>query len=423
MHCSGTVPRRFSAAHFRMEKKFLSQKIPSFIPARLVEGKSRWHIVYTYTNGITGEVIRLKPTFNLNRIKSITERRRTGNRIVREINSRLPLGWPWKIVARDQATVLSVTPLRKAVEKANELKCVGKSRRTVESYGSMADIFLTHVETKYGEMTIGEFEKKHAQSFLDYLTTERKTRRGKPLSARSYNHYLNLLKGIWAILISREYIIIDVWAEFKERKITEKIARNYSKKELTLIIREVAKTDKWLMLAVVLLYYCFIRPTEITKLRCRMMRIVDGRINLPGAITKNSKNRSPTIPDNMIDYLKSFNFEKHGGHCYVFGRKTKRAKEICITSEFPVSYKVFNNRLKKILESMHKRGMIDSIENLTFYGLKDTGGQDLIDQGIDVWQLMKQFGHQSLKQTQIYLERKRVVNPAVKAHQTNLLDL
>lgn len=414
---------RFLAVNFRMEKKIALNSVFTYLPARLVEGRSRWHIVYSYTDGNTGESHRLKPTFNLNRIKSIAERRKLGHQLVRQINEKLPLGWPWRIVAETHLPVLAAVNLRKAVEKATAIKCVGLETRTKSSYESMTEIFLTFIEKRYGEFSVGAFQRKHAQAFLDYLTTERKTKKGKPLAARSYNAYLFFIKGVWSILISREYLNTDVWAADKERKVTEKIARNYSKEELKIIISAVAERDRWLMLAVVLLYYCFIRPTEITRLRVRNMQIQDNRIMLPGSITKNKKNRTPTVPENVRKFLQSFNFQKHGGHCYVFGREKKRGKKICISPAFPVSYKTFNRRLKAILHDLAKRKMIDSVEDMTFYGLKDTGGQDLIDQGIDVWQLMKQMGHQSLTQTQIYLERKRQVNPAVLNHQTDIFDL
>lgn len=408
---------------FRMQKKICLPEtiIHSYLPARLVEGKSRWHIVYTYTDGNTGETHRLKPTYQLNYIKSIRERRKAGNKIVKQINSLLPLGWPWKKFEAD-AAVLSVTDLREAVELAVKMKTVDLTERTITSYESMADIMLTYTEEKYKKMSVGAFTKRHAQAFLDYLTMQRRTRAGNRLSNKSYNTYLFLMKGLWKVLIQRDYVASCPWESFKQKKVKEKIARDYSVEELRVIIRRVGQLDKYLLLAIVLEYYCFIRPTELTKLKVRNLRIEDNRILLPGLVTKNGKNRTPTIPDHVIGFIESFGFESFGGNSWIFARRTKRAKKITTCADFQVSYKVFNNRLKVIIRKLHEEGALSDIKGMVFYGLKDTGATDLIEQGINAYQLMEQLGHSSLAQTQIYLVKKQKVIKAVKEHQTNILD-
>lgn len=403
-----------------MKKKLSPHHIAEYIPARLVEGKTRWHIVYSYTNGYSNETIRLKLTYNLNRIKKVRLRRKTGNDIVSQLNKLLPLGYPWKQIERDNA-VLSVTDLREAVAFAVNMKTIDLRERTKGSYESMSTILIDFTEEKYKKMNVGAFTTRHAQAFLDYLTIQRRTRAGKRLTNKTYNAYLNLLKGVWDILIKREYIVRNPWADYKEKKVKEKIARDYSHDELRVIIRRVGQEDKYLLLAMTLLYYCFIRPTELTRLRVRNLRIRDSRIVLEGLITKNGKNRSPTIPDLTRKFIESFKFESFGSNAYVFGRKAKRSKVINTCADFPVSYKVFNNRLKRIIEKLNEEGSLSDIHGMVFYGLKDTGATDLIEQGVNAYELMRQIGHSSLSETQTYLMKKKKVIQAVKEHKTDIL--
>lgn len=403
-----------------MKKKLSPYHIPEYIPARLVEGKARWHIVYTYKDGYTNITHRPKPTYNLNRIKSIKLRRKTGRDIVAQLNKLLPLGYPWKQI-EDENAVLSVTDLREAVEFAVKMKTADLTERTVSSYASMVEIFLSHIEGKFKKITVAHFKKKHVQSFLDYLTVDRRTRRGERLSNKSYNTYLFLMKGIWKILIDREYTAFDPWQTFKQKKVKEKTARDYSPEELRIIVRRVGQEDKYLLLAILLEYYCFIRPTELTKLRVRDLRIDDNRIMLSGEITKNGKNRTPTVPRCAIDFIKSFQFESFGSNSWIFGRKKKRAKIITTCADFKVSYKVFNNRLKKIIRQLHSEGALSDIRGMIFYGMKDTGATDLIEQGINAYELMQQLGHSSLNQTQIYLVKKKKTIQPIVDHKTDIL--
>lgn len=67
-----------------------NQNLLSFKPAELYEGKE-WFVSYYVINPATEQLHRKK--IKLNRIKSITERRKFANKIIQDLNKQLYAGW------------------------------------------------------------------------------------------------------------------------------------------------------------------------------------------------------------------------------------------------------------------------------------------------------------------------------------------
>lgn len=73
-----------------MKKKFL----PSFEPARLVRGTSRWYISFYAVNDLTKRREKFKLTFNLNRITDLRLRARVGEDLAQKITWWMEQGKP-----------------------------------------------------------------------------------------------------------------------------------------------------------------------------------------------------------------------------------------------------------------------------------------------------------------------------------------
>lgn len=152
------------------------------------------------------------------------------------------------------------------------------------------------------------------------------------------------------------------------------------------------------MLAVVLIYNCFIRPGELRKLRCGHIDIREGVIRMPGSITKNGDDSVVTIPDIILPFVKSFETFKHPNSYYVFGRGLK------IHPHQPCGHNTMNYRHAKLLNGLVSEGQLKDIKGLTLYSWKDTGDQDMArTKEVDVLTLRDHNRHKSLETTQKYM--------------------
>ena len=68
-----------------------------FTKAKFVQGRRRWYIYFKQTNPETNELKIFKPTFDLNYIKDVSERKKRFLEKVKEVNQLLPTGYPFEV--------------------------------------------------------------------------------------------------------------------------------------------------------------------------------------------------------------------------------------------------------------------------------------------------------------------------------------
>lgn len=379
---------------------------PDYIPARLVEGKTRWYIVYYQVNPRTGLRERFRETYDLNRISSAMERRRKARAIMHELNRKLRYGFPFQ---DDYAQLPAHTNILKAVEFATEILCETDRKRTQQTAESMCRLFCDFLQQKnWHQMAVGEFSRRHAMAFLDDAIATRKV---KP---RTWNNYLERTKSIFKVLVEREYVEDNPFSEFKKKRVTGKERRAFSEQERLAVAQE-AKKDRWLMLAILLQYHCFIRPVELRRLRFNMIVMEEGVIRLPSAVTKNKENSIVTIPDVLMPYLQGFGLDAWPGTWLVFGYggEPHRSK--------PCGHDLLSSRHKAVLEKLQREGVLEDITGLSFYSWKDTGALELFKQKVNMLEIMQQLRHKSLSTTQKYCQSLYQVNREIKALRNDVL--
>lgn len=372
-----------------------------YIPARLVEAKAGWYIVYYQFNPITERTERFREKHNLNRIPNPQLRRERAQSIVKHINYKLPAGYPFEA---ERDAILTQTPIGKAIEKALEIKCADASKRTRDGLESTARIFtgwLTR-EDKL-DMPVISFSTIEALKFMDYVLLTRE------VGGRTYNNYRERVHAMFTVLKKREYIRTNPFSEISKKKESSKIRRIFSDQERDIVWDEIRRKDKWLMLYVLLQYHCLIRPIEQRRMRIQMMDVDAQIIRLTPEVTKNNKSRSVTIPDVMINFLREFNLQEHYNPGWI----------LCGARGLPhdsksASHQTIYTRHKKILEDLRERGKLANIDGLHFYSWKDNGIYEMFKKGVNPRQIQRQAGHSSLDYTMRYGESLYVFNEEIK---------
>ena len=137
-----------------------------------------------------------------------------------------------------------------------------------------------------------------------------------------------------------------------------------------------------------LVYFSFLRPKEITRLKVNMLRLSELRIELPGTITKNGHMRSAPLSKELVMQLaEHVKYAKQDD--YLFG-------DYWSPSEKPSTTKMFWfwwDKMRKTLEIP---------DTMQLYSLRDTGFFDKLKSGIDPLTVMQAADHHDLAMTTRY---------------------
>lgn len=377
-----------------------------YIPAKLVEGQSRWYIEYSYLDGKKG-MVRERPTYNLNRIKDINERRAEADRIVNELNRhKLPKGFP-KIDIQDLHNMF----LDEAVKQGFEINCRNARKKTKSSYRSVVNHFLNYIRIKkLDKKPIHKFGVFEAVAYLDETQIEKK------LAPRTYNSYRIRLMAIFNVLKKKEIITSNPWEKTEKMKPQDANRRRFSEAESKAVFNFVWEHDQMMTLSIILLYFCFIRPGEQRDLKVNNIDLKRGIITVPGNISKNKETEHVTIPKKVIPLLLAIGVHKWDPNNYIFGEGIKpHPKKRCGSNSM-------RERHNSILRRMQKKGLIRDITGLQFYSWKDSGAMMMVDHDINIYDVMRQLRHKELSTTQIYLKQLGEVSEKIRDLDFKLLD-
>ena len=199
------------------------------------------------------------------------------------------------------------------------------------------------------------------------------------------------MRSIWKTMQAKEIVRKNPWTEttkIKENRLGKLPLKAEMKKTL---IRAFAKEDPELWLFVQFMYYCFIRPGELVKLKVGAIDLDDEKILIDADISKNHKSEYVIIPAPFAAVLRELNINKYKHSYYVF------SPDKC-PGEKPYSKDVFNRRHKTFTD---KKGYN---RRYTLYSWKHTGACDVAMKGANIKQLQMQLRHADLQTTDIYLK-------------------
>ena len=179
--------------------------------------------------------------------------------------------------------------------------------------------------------------------------------------------------------------------------------RPFEDEEKKVVAEHIQENHFWLYLALLLQFYCYIRPIELTRLRFKYFNLNDGTIDLPADITKSKKRRIVTIPLIIIYNFFDPRFVDTPANYLLFGDHLKPAPGANVgeKARYDRMYKLH----KRILKHLQKTGALQNIDGLTWYSWKDTGATD---SDVSIYADMQQMGHSDPRHTWIYRMQRKV---------------
>ena len=365
-------------------------------PAVLQKGvKENWLIVYYAKVPAQNEFKRFRK--RVPPLSPTREREKYAKKMIATINQKLENGWsPFyednnvKYKSLEYCAELFLKMQEREVEEGV------KRTDTLRSYKSFLDLFVKYLKDKKLMLKfVIEIDTFVIQNYLDYLFYDRKN------SARTYNNHLKFLNTFFLWCKTKNFINTNPAESIKPKAKVQK-KREVLAVDIKAKVKTLRETNFHYYVLCMLTYYCFIRRTELTKLKVSDVYLHGGYIVIDGTNSKNRKTESVTIPDVFLPDLAQ-HLTTANNSDYLFSTNKFKA------GPTPITPKKISDEWAKF-RKLHK---FDS--KYQFYSLKDTGITDLLNSGIPAIKVRDQARHYDLKITESYTARNKFADEMVKA--------
>ncbi len=369
--------------------------VREYTPPVLRESKAGTYVEYYAFDPAVGCLRRKR--IKINRVKGAANRRRYAKELINRLWEKLYRGWnPWiaqNVVELDTFED-GVKRYEDYVEKMFSSGCFRKE--TYVGYKSNLKILKEYVEKKNRIFYMYQFNREFCSGFLDYIFIDREN------GAQTRNNYLNFLRVLSGYFVEKGLL------ESKPTDGISPISKKLFRKERECIpLETVTKIGEWcrandphFYLACLLLYYCMIRPVEMTRLRVRHFNLQKGVITLPGDITKNKTKQTITVPKKVIFYAIGLGIFNKPMDTLIFS-------DGLYPGYNQIDPKIFRDHWEKVRKALKLK------REWKFYSLKDTGITAMCDAKVASIAVKDQARHSSLAVTEIYLNHDRPADPDI----------
>lgn len=329
-----------------------------------------------------------------NRIKGVVKRRQYVRDVMKRLNEQLSRGWnPW--IAKDTTDLyVFEDALSRYVAHIEKMLSNGYFRKeTYNGYKSYVKILREYIKSSNPLYYVYQFDRKFCVAFLDYVFIDRAN------GAQTRNNYLNFLRVFAGFLVEKGYL------QSRPTDGIAPISKRLYKKERTCIPLDVVgklagycKThEPHFLLACYLLYYCFIRPVEMTRLRVRDFNLKAGTITIPAECSKNKKKQTITLPKKVIQYAIDLGVFSAPMDDFIFSYNLRPGRQ-------EIDPKHFRDHWDNLRKPLGFR------KEWKFYSLKDTGITAMLKDKLPAIEVRDQARHSSLAITEIYTDHSEDVN-------------
>lgn len=357
------------------------EKILNYRPARYLHGKKNSYVVYSVVNPETGFFVYRR--IKLNFIKSSRERKAYAENLIKQLNAKLANGYnPFTHEAPEKLIMLSEAVTDFLKQKRREVETRAICADTFSDYKQHLQAFAAHI---VNDVFCYKLKSANVNTFLDYIYIDMQR------TAVTRNHYLQTLKTFFTYCKNRDYIAENPAEKIAPLRPGVKQRTPIPESELYRIFDYLKEHDKYFLLACYLLYGCFIRPSEICKLKLSALNFANQTVFISADISKNKKSQSVTIPHNIIVYMLDLEIYNHPSDFYIIGKKFMPSGEPCTVQQL-------RRRWQEIRE---KLALPVSYQ---FYSLKDSGITKMISL-LDVAEVRDQARHHNISITDVYTDR------------------
>lgn len=363
-------------------------EVKQYTPPRLYSGKE-WYIGFMAYDPVIGTMRRKR--FKLNFIDKIGERRKYADGLIKRLNSQLERGWnPWIDTANGKAyhRIDDVfTHYRKTIEKywrddyyrEETYTSYLSYLRNFENWNNNLEVPLTYIY---------QYDSAVVQSFLEYIYIVRDN------SPQTRDNYLMFLKIFDSWLVEKKYSKIKategIKAFGKSRGKSKAKNRTYiSDSDMIRLKNYLEVNNKYYFLACYVLFYCFVRPKEMSKIKISHISLKRQTLYIPADNSKNRSDGTVTLPKKVLQLMIDLRIFDNPGSYYLFSHG------------FMPGIEHRNEKQFRDFWSTRVRKQLGFPNTYKFYSLKDTGITSMLKQYKSIT-VRDQARHSSILMTDLY---------------------
>jgi integrase len=345
--------------------------------ARLVKSKRKPYIVFYIWNENTEALERVrreKPAgqdlnvWSKQRIKAINELLIQGYRIVKTQNSK-------KVTDPSLYTISEAFDILHDIRVKNGII----SKSTIGRQISFKKNFLEYlVANKLDQKPLKEIQKKDILPYIEGIVG----------NATTKNNYLTYIKTFFNEFEAREWIEKNPVAKIKRLKAVESSSVAFDPEHLPLLKKALLEHSTELYIFCMFVFYTFIRPIELRRLKVGDVDMKKRRIFIDGQNSKNKKSEYVLISKQFAEILEQ--------HKFLDRPKDNQLFEM--NNDLRYSKNWYSSEFRKICD---KLGLPKSYE---LYGWKHTGVSEHYKISKDIVFIQRQCRHSSLDMTNKYLK-------------------
>ena len=383
------------------KKMLLFQPTPyiDYVPPKMSTGKV-WFVYYYCKNPGTGKMKRFR--IRIEHISSSKrEKTKAAQQIIAAIQSKLALGWTPFYTETAPGGYIKVFEGFDAFLKA---KAKESEKQSIDCYRSYINVFGRWLR-KHGfgdDSPLSSLTKEFARGFLDHLDES------PDISPRTYNNYLAFLCTLYEWFMDKGYAPVNLFKEFKRkpRRAFKKKRRLFTDQELHALFSWLSANNPEYLAVTLLCYCCFIRPKEISLLKCGDINLTEQTVHVRGEIAKNDKDSWRTIPDSIMPALCKLNLSNP--EWYLFGKHQGDGEDFR-----PGPEPMFIRKISAYWDGYVRPACKFPLE-LQFYSLKDTGITNMLGGGVPINIVQQQADHSSVAMTAIYVGKSASVSKVIR---------
>ena len=363
--------------------------VKQFTLPTLTQGKT-WSISFYAFDPVAGALrrkrIRVSPKF-----QSRAARIRYARDVMERLSIELQQGWnPW---IESSAGAVAFTTWEQVCDlyrsSVSRMKAEDVLReKTVNDYLSRLATFNSWNASQQRPVFYAyQFDRRVLGRFVDWLWLDA----GR--SVRTRDNYVTWLRAFCSWLQTK-----DLLPDNPATAIPMLGGKVKSNKNRTIIPPEaMSRLRDWcrthnphFLLACYVLYYCLIRPNEMSFIRLSHVSVSRGTVFIPADSSKNRRDGTVTLPDRVLKLMVELDVFSHPDQDYLFSDGFRPGAAHRTSKQFT---DFWNHHVRKDLRFPHE---------WKFYSLKDTGITDLIRSNTDLLSVRNQARHHSLLMTDIY---------------------
>lgn len=360
------------------------EKIKSYTPPTLHCG----HETYISFNAYDPAEGRMKrKRIKLNAIEP-KQRKKYANDLIKRLTEKLIMGWnPW--IEKENGTAYML--FRDCCEKYRQYidKLLKDGTYRYETHKSLASYLKNMMDWNDKRLIpityIYQFDKDFCVQFLDEIYINRDN------TAFTHDNYLGFLRqfGHWCCQKNFLKTVPTEGLSVLGRGAKKKKRKTIEPHHLNMIHDYLEKKNKHFLLASYILYYCFIRPAEMARLKIGNINLAKQTIYIEDTISKNKKDGTITLPVKVIHLMLDLDIFSSPSNYYLFS-------DGFIPGNKKVSEKIFRDYWARYV-----RKDLNLPDTYKFYSLKDTGITDMLRHQ-DVLSVRDQARHSSILMTDTY---------------------